>query len=154
MSMMKKYIRVNNMAKAKLLLKNDVGLVLDITESPLGCTVYDLEGNEIGGGGGENLQLCTLTVINETGNDIAMGINNISDSGLYVTGLDAENNATVTVNAIYSDDGDNIFIELWDIEAYDQILSDAVNCTIDPRGGKLYRPAPGASSATLTLKPL
>lgn len=40
------------MAVAKLLLKNDVGLVLDITESPLACTVYDLEGNQIGGGGG------------------------------------------------------------------------------------------------------
>lgn len=44
------------MAKAKLLLKNDVGLVLDITESPLGCTVYDLEGNEIGGGGGGGME--------------------------------------------------------------------------------------------------
>ena len=141
------------MAVAKLLLKNDVGLVLDITESPLGCTVYDLNGNEIGGGGG-NLQLCTLTVINETGNDIDMGINNITDSGLYGAGVAIENNATATVKAIYSDDGDNIYIELRDVESYNQILSDNVNCTFDPRGGTIYQTEPGPSSATLTLKPL
>lgn len=59
---------VNNMAKANLLLKNDVGLVLDITESPLACTVYDLEGNEISGGG-SGLEFATMTVAGYTGFD-------------------------------------------------------------------------------------
>ena len=47
-------------------MKNDVGLVLDITESPLGCTVYDLEGNEIGGGGGgSGLLTLHATLVND-----------------------------------------------------------------------------------------
>ena len=60
------------MSKAKLLLKNDVGLVLDITESPLGCTVYDLEGNEISGGGGGDLLTCDIKVVNHTGMVVAV----------------------------------------------------------------------------------
>lgn len=53
------------MAIAKILLKNDVGLVLDITESPLGCTVYDLEGNEISGGGGSDILALHVTLVND-----------------------------------------------------------------------------------------
>lgn len=49
------------MPKANLLLKNDVGLVLDITESPLACTVYDLEGNEISGSGGGAAFVVTIS---------------------------------------------------------------------------------------------
>lgn len=60
------------MSKANLLLKNDVGLVLDITESPLACTVYDLEGNEISGGGGGGVNVTTITahIVNNTNSSL------------------------------------------------------------------------------------
>jgi len=143
---------VNNMAKAKLLLKNDVGLILNITESPLGCTVYDLEGNEISGGGGGNLQLCDLTIVNETGEELTLDIPYITDSGLFSTSVDLPAASTVPVKALFSDNGNNICFMFYNAEDYQQDLTDNVNCTIDPRGNKIIQTAPGPSSATLTLR--
>lgn len=141
------------MAVAKLLLKNDVGLVLDITESPLGCTVYDLNGNEIGGGGG-NLQLCTLTIVNETGAELTLDTPNITDSGLFSISVILPIASTVSVKALYSDNVNDISFRYYNAENYQQDLTDNVNCTMDPRGDKIIQTAPGPSSATLTLKPL
>lgn len=139
------------MAIAKLLLKNDVGLVLDITESPLGCTVYDLNGNEIGGGGGSAaVQYVELTMVNNTGSALTPGCNYLDDDGYMAFNFSLGNGETKTIKALYQlgSHGD-VAVDIFDVEGATLTLSDAVNCELEST--QILRTADGPSSATLTL---
>lgn len=137
------------MAVAKLLLKNDVGLVLDITESPLGCTVYDLNGNEIGGGGvGSNLQYCDITINNNRNSLLILGFNYLTDEGYVLTDLTVAENASTTVKGIYYLDNDDAVIEIYNEAGTDPTLVSADNCTLSE--SFITRTAEGPSSITVS----
>lgn len=136
------------MAKAKLLLKNDVGLVLDITESPLGCTVYDLEGNQIGGGGGGvAVQYCDLTIINTTGTD-ASTYTDYLDDGYINPELIIPGNNTVNVKAPYKVGAGGVHTVALDMSAA-FTASNQVNCSADEFS--ITQTSSGPSSITLTI---
>lgn len=138
------------MAKAKLLLKNDVGLVLDITENPLDCTVYDLEGNQIGGGGGIDIQYVDLTIVNNTGSAQNPSFAYLNANGYFYTTLALAIGQTANVKVLLNYSSKNYGVmDLYDLDNITLTLSNAVNCTLI--GIKLTKTAEGSSSATLTL---
>jgi len=127
------------MSKANLLLKNDVGLVLDITESPLGCTIYDLEGNEIGGGGSD-LLTCNIKVINHTGMGAGLNYNpGIQDGGIITEASIGPINNNDEADAIaycYHDSTPYVEVKGIKLSAGQPTpatltASDAVNCSLD-----------------------
>lgn len=136
------------MSKAKLLLKNDVGLVLDITESPLGCTVYDLEGNEIGGGG-ITLYHTKVKVINNTNKSggiryqVAI-VNGMIDPNDHATLFDA--NSTNFYDLYSSGNGSQLdgcyftcmLVEGDTPQITDFTVSEVVNCSTEIEDGVCY----------------
>lgn len=74
------------MEKALILLENELGIKLDIEKDPLSVTAYDLEGNEIGGGGGDNREYpCCLITFKNTKNTQVQIITlpTITDNGIF-----------------------------------------------------------------------
>ena len=126
------------MSKANLLLKNDVGLVLDITESPLACTVYDLEGNVISGGGGVSLLTCDIKIINNTGS-LAGGVYspNITDGTIDTNNTNiapfADGTEVIVRGYVYDDYTLSILMMKMTTPPAPATVavSDAVNCTYD-----------------------
>jgi len=134
------------MSKANLLLKNDVGLVLDITESPLGCTVYDLEGNEIGSGG-VNIQVCDITFINNSGITQEPSSIYMDENGFASYAFAIPSGTTKNAKAVYEANNGEPRISFFDLNNF--TASNAVNCEID--GTSINRLAAGPSSITITF---
>lgn len=146
------------MSKAKLLLKNDVGLVLDITESPLGCTVYDLEGNEISGGGGSvSFDICNITIDNTTASAIELYVvPQLSNNALI-----ADDSKISAINIPANSEYEMGLPFLWDsnpdapvimIMLENAVASDAVNCAfVTGEPAYIVRTAAGNASITLTV---
>ena len=146
------------MSKAKLLLKNDVGLVLDITESPLGCTVYDLEGNEISGGGGSvSFDICNIKIVNTTSSAISC----IVLPELLEDALIASDNAVEPFDIAANSEYEMGLPFLWDsnpdapvimIMLENAVASDAVNCSfVTGEPAYIVRTAAGNANITLTV---
>lgn len=136
------------MSKANLLLKNDVGLVLDITESPLGCTVYDLEGNEIAGGG-IKLYHTRVKVINNTNKSGGISyqlavVNGMIDVNNHLGNFDAS--STNFYDLYSSGDGNTVdgcyfscmLIEGGTPQIANFTVSEAVNCSTSIEDGTCY----------------
>ena len=146
------------MSKAKLLLKNDVGLVLDITESPLGCTVYDLEGNEISGSGGSvSFDICNIKIVNTKPETIqCLVLPQLLDNALIVNDesidpiiIDANSEYEMALPFTWSQNPDAPVIMIMLEHA---VASDAVNCSYSSgEPGFITRTANGNASITLTL---
>lgn len=148
------------MSKANLLLKNDVGLVLDITESPLSCTVYDLEGNEIsgGGGGGSDINYCTITIRNTTASyyefltmpEIDGHALIVLDSQIFGITLNPNSEVVMTLPFVWGELDDPLIMFM--IEAETVTASDAVNCSFETgTPGFIIRTSEGNASITLTV---
>lgn len=146
------------MSKAKLLLKNDVGLVLDITESPLGCTVYDLEGNEISGGGGSiSFDICNIKIVNTTASAKTLYVvpqlsNNAlitDDSKISAISIAANSEYEMGLPFLWKDNPDAPVIML---VLENAVASDAVNCSfVTGNPSYIVRTTTGNASITITV---